>query len=321
MIYRVLLAISLLVLLIFIASRSIDLTSIPSLLWEFPHIVLGELIFISVLISLLKAWRFLILLRNTNFTISFWTTIKTFVAGQAITPLPGGEAIRGLLIRYETGQNILKTTGPIVTQAYLELTSAAIMAMFGALVFKTFRIPILIVLIVMILIALIITNGKIMKYLSHKFSKVKFVNSFLSKMQFAQIDIKANFYDHKSGLPDKVLVRTLGLSLFSQMLSGLLIYIIAHAYKVDLDILQSIFISSIGMVIQGIGSVVPGGLGITEGGMTGVLVLSDVGFSKALAIVLIFRVMTLLLNIILGLVFLVRYYARTLILSQKAIAK
>jgi glycosyltransferase 2 family protein len=316
MIYRFILTLVLLVVLVFVITKTVNLNELPNLLLNFPKLTLLELLFISSTISVLKAWRFLILLKNTSIKVSFWACLKTFIAGQAITPLPGGETIRGVLIHHETNTNILKTTGPVITQAYLELTSAAILATIGALIFKAFRIPILITLIILILLAIILITPQIMQKLVQKTTKIKFLNKFLSRLQRSQKDIKANFYDQDTGLPDKVLVQTLALSFLANFLGGELVALTAQTYNVDLGLLRSTFIYSLGMVIQGVGTFSPGGLGLTEGGMTGILIFSGVDSAQAIAIVLIFRIITLIFNIVVGSIFLTAFYSKVLILNK-----
>ncbi len=107
------------------------------------------------------------------------------------------------------------------------------------------------------------------------------------------------------------------MSILTHLIGGFLVFIIAHFYGADIDFFRSVFIYVSSIVIQGVASISPGGLGVTEGGMTGILLLSNVDISKALAIVLLFRVVTLLYSVILGLVFLTVFYGKSLLKKEK----
>jgi uncharacterized protein (TIRG00374 family) len=319
MIIRILLSLFLLAILIFVTGKAVDLHELPARIMSLPMTTIVELIAITLVISILKGWRFLLLLRNTNIPVTFWQTMKTFIAGQAITPLPGGEAIRGVLLKEETGTTILKTTGPVITQAYLELASATVLMLIGSFVFKYFRFPAVAICLILIGLAIVLNSEKILEMINQKFEKLKIINKFLAKIKRAQKDIKANFYDPDSHLPDKVLVRALGISLIAHLFGATLIWIIAQALGTNLGFFESLFIYSTALVIQGVGTISPGGLGLTEGGMTGILLLFGITASVAIVIVLIFRTITLLFNIFLGLTFLGIFYSKQLLFSKHSI--
>lgn len=310
------LSLILLGILVFIVNQAIEVKNLPAIILNFPKEQLLLLVAISLTISVLKAWRFLILLKNSDINITFIQTLKAFMASQAISPLPGGESVRGILIHKETGEKLHKTAGPVITQAYLELLSATFLALIGSLVFSFLRIPIFSFLILMLLLAFIINSKKALKLLRKKLSKAIIFNKILDKLIEAQKSIRNNFIDEDTNLPDKVLVQSFALSLLTNILGGCLILLIAKYYGINLNIFQSIFINSASIIIQGLGTISPGGLGFTEGGMTGILLTYQVPLSKAIAIVLLYRLMTLILSIFLGLIFLLIFYSRSLLFKK-----
>lgn len=316
MIYRIIISFILLSVLLFVASKAVDIHDLPQVVLSFPKNVLIELLLISTIISILKAWRFLILLKNTDIKVRFLEVLKSFIAAQAVTPLPGGEAMRGILLHKEAGTNMLKTTGPVITQAYLELFSCAILTLIGSFVYQEFRIPALLFIIFLLVIAFILLKHNSLKVLQKKLSRFKKASLFLAKITKAQKDIKKSVYDKDSKLPDKVLVRVLAISLITNTLGGILIFLTAKAYGTDLGIVRSVFIYATSQVIQGVGGIVPAGIGFTESGLMGLLLFSGVAVTQSLAIVLIFRCVTLVFNTITGLIFFTVLYSRSLIFSK-----
>ncbi len=291
-ILKIILSAVFLVVLGFIISRSIDVNVIKKELYDFPKLALILLLCISASMSLLKAWRFLILLQGVKVKISFWESLKSYVAGQAITPIPGGEAARGVFLKKEAGVGFNKSSGPIISQAFLELFSAAFLMLVGSFFFKILRVPAIAISLGLFLIFLFIVNdsvyGKIKKFLPSE------------KVHSAREGIK---------MYKKSLLSTLFLSLSCHVLGGVLFMIIAHYYNPNFDIFKSTFIYSSGVVIQGL-SISPGGIGLTEGGLLGILLLFKVPLESALPMVLILRTTTLVFYILTGLIFIGLFYIR-----------
>lgn len=307
----------LLTVLIFILNHAIKIKDLPQIILSFPKDQLLVLTSLAVAISVLKAWRFLILLRNSKIKISFLKNLRAFMASQAISPLPGGESMRGILIGKETGANFSETVGPVITQAYLELFSGGVLALIGSLYFNFLRFPIFLFFILLIALAYILNSHKALIFLKRTFGKLSFISQVINKLLLAQTDIKNHFIDEETHLPDKVIVRALALSLISNIIGGLLLLLIAKYYGISINIFQAVFLNSASIVIQGIGTISPGGLGFTEGGMSALLLAFRVPLGQAIAIVLLFRLLTLILNVIIGLLLLAIFYSRALLFKEK----
>lgn len=316
MYFRIAFTTILLVVLIFVVSHAINIKNLPEIIFSYPKDQLLVLVGIALSISVLKAWRFLIILRNSDIKVTFLQNLKAFMASQAISPLPGGESMRGVLIHKETGTNLSHTTGPVITQAYLELLSGAIFALIGSLAFDILRVPILLFLLFLIALAFCLSSKKILIIVRNKVDSVKLLNPVLDRFIRTQRNIKSHFYDEKTHLPDKVLIWALSLSLISNLLGGVLLLIIAKNYGTNVNLFQTTFTNSAGIIIQGLSVFSPGGIGFTEGGMTGILLGFHITTGTAIAIVLLFRVLTLFLNVILGLILIAIFYSKALILKK-----
>ncbi len=100
----------------------------------------------------------------------------------------------------------------------------------------------------------------------------------------------------------------IGLGLSAHALSGGLIWYIARIEGAHVTLLQGIFAATMAALIEGILTVIPGGLGVTEGGLVGVLSSFAVSWHKTIVITLLYRLATLPLSIIIALLFLVSTY-------------
>ncbi len=323
--------------LTYIVANSIKMKDLQQAIVQFNSFNLLFIILISTVLTLIKVMRFFILLKHSEIDISFWDTLKTFVASQTTTPFPGGETLRGILVHKESGVNVIKTAGPVITQAYLEVFTAAVLALIGGLFFEELRGIIFLLFGLIISISFVIFNRgiarKVYKLLRFIFTKkwvfvTYFFNKLLAKINpqyslsrfgatlketiiFMQDQLEDFLFDSR-----KILLQTLALSFSINLIGGFLIFYIANIYKTSLNIFSSVFIYSSSIFIQGMSIFSPGGIGFTEGGMMGILLLHKISFGDAIGIVLIFRLFTLLYGIILGLIFLLVFYGRRIVISK-----
>lgn len=315
--YRVLITTLVVVLLLFIIEKTISFEALWNELKSFPKQNLIILLSLSLLISALKATRFYLLLHSIGIRINFWKNLKAYIASQAITPLPGGETMRGILVTKETKVPLVKTAGPVITQIFLELFTASVITVLGGFIFKVLRIPSSIFLILLTIILGLLVRKDLVEKIGKLFPNNKLINRFIKNIDSTHDYIHATIMGDNKKLPDKVFVSCLGLSFFINFLGGVLIYLIASLFSSNLSIMQSIYTYSAGTVIQGISGISPGGLGFIEGGMTGVLLLSNIDPSKSIGIILIYRITTLVFTVLLGLLFLSLFYGKTLIKGRK----
>ncbi len=316
--FKLITSVLLLGVLIFIISKAVNIDDLQKIIWDFPKDKLILFFALSFAITILKAWRFMFLLRNSNIQISFLETLRAFIASQAITPLPGGEAMRGILIHEESGVKPVKTSGPVLTQLFLEVFSAAIMTAILSIALKNdFIVPSLIVFFILCFVFIFIVYRRFLDFVFKRLPSNKFINKVEKNVLRIQKEVRRNAIDEDTKLPDKVMMSALALSLLTNILGGFLIFLIAMSYNADLNIFRSTLAYSAGILIQSVGSISPGGIGFTEGGMTGILLLSKVELGTAIAIVLIFRIVTLIFTIALGLIFLAIFYAKELLFSKK----
>jgi uncharacterized protein (TIRG00374 family) len=323
--YKIIFSVALVLLLIYIVSRAIRIDQLQTLVFSFP---LQEMIFLlglSTIIITLKSWRFLILCRNSDFKISFWDNFKVFTAGQAVSSLPGGEHVRSILLHHETGSTVKKAVSPVIAQSFFELISATILTLLGSFIFKVALIPMSIIFLFVSIFGLLLISRRFSNALLNRIPVLKwhkrvFFEPIGAKIEIQKMqkNVRSHFFASSGYLPDKVFTWGLLISLVAHLVGGAVVFFIARHYQVDINLMQAIFLYTSSIVISNVATFVPGGLGFTESGMTGILLLLKVSLAPAVAIVCIFRVVTLLWNIILGTVFLCLFYIKDLIFRREA---
>lgn len=99
----------------------------------------------------------------------------------------------------------------------------------------------------------------------------------------------------------KVLIPSILIATVSWFFECIGFYIVICAYSTDISLSLATFIYSFSTIAGAI-SMLPGGLGLTEGSMTGLLVLNKVPKDESAAITIIIRLATLWFAVALGLI-------------------
>jgi uncharacterized protein (TIRG00374 family) len=168
----------------------------------------------------------------------------------------------------------------------------------------------LVSLVVVILMALILAFKQSTRWMKNILPEHKNVTKFLGFLQNLQHYLFEAFVNKDKKRPRRVLLELIGITLLAHLLGGVLLWLIFNGMSIQIGLPASVFIYSTSIVISGIGAVIPGGLGITEGGLFGVMSLFGIPPSLSVAVVLLFRVSTLLFSITVGAIFFATFYGK-----------
>lgn len=313
---RLALVIAVVIGLFIIIEKRVPLPTLTKLLLSFPRLELFLLLCISFLISVVKAYRFYLLLSKNGIRINFIKTLRTYVASQALTSLPGGEAGRGIFLSQEVKKvKASHTTGPIVIQAYLEVFTAALVFFVTGLLYTQVLMPAIAILAFVIVLAVIVVNDTVYTFIIKGVTRIPLLRSKRENiLRFHDMIVKTI---NKKGKVSSSNYKVIASSIISQLLGGILIFIIARHYHIELSFFKSLAIYSTAIVAQGLGGFIPGGLGITEGGMTGLLLAFGARLPSAIALILIYRITTLVFYIVVGLLWICLFYLKRLLKVKK----
>ncbi len=282
-------------------------------LGSFPLITLAVLLLASFLVSLLKAARFHILVRHVDIEISFWKTLRLFLVSQAATPIPAGETIRAALLKHETGAPLGKVAAPVLGQAVYEIAAALSIVLVASFFYPELFVPTLTAVVCLFLFIWTLLHRKLFNALLRLLSYLPAIKHQLDRLKRGRDQLRQNFSLLEGGGLDRHVVMASLFAFLAQLMGGLLVLVAATAFDIQLNFLQFTLVYASGALLQGLFTLIPGGLGVTEGGMSGVLHLLGVELSLALALVLIVRFATLVFPVVLGLVLMIPIYFKKLI--------
>lgn len=240
--------------------------------------------------------RFEYYIKKLGASAGIKSDLLIFFSGLAmgVTPLKSGEAIKSYLIKEAIGEPISKTLPIFFAERIGDLIGLAILGVvFAFTVVKNIG---LLAGIITALIAsvLIFRNRVIFMRILMLFGRIKFLQRFASRFE--------NMYESFANLfTNKMFLFTIAISTFSWSLEGAGLWLVVSALGASIPVSAAIFIFSFG-TIAGAVSMIPGGLGVTEGSVYYLLIHVGLLASVAAASTVLIRFATLWFAIIIGLI-------------------
>lgn len=227
-----------------------------------------------------------------------------FMSGLIMSVTPGkmGELLKAYLVKQVTETPISKTAPIIFVERITDFISLIAIALAGAFTFNYGKGVVIGVGIFFIVILVIISSRKLSVSILDFLERNAFLKKHTEKIH--------NIYQSAYSLlrPKPLILMTL-LSLVSWSLECLGYYIILINFGTGLSLLWSAFSYSFATIVGAI-SMLPGGLGITEGSLTILLVQQNISNEIAVASTFIIRVVTLWFALIVGIISVTIYQNR-----------
>lgn len=248
---------------------------------------------------ILRSVRQKLFLNSLGFKISFKNNLLIYVAGLSMAATPGGSGslIKSYILNKKFGFPYSKTTPIVITEKYHDmlapLSIIAVMLIFIDFIVEV-KIVILILSIVMTGIFVFARNRKLLEKTLGKISKIK----LLKKYQDNIINIQDSFFS-LSG--KSIMLKGWSIGAASILVDGLAIYLGFLSLGLDFGFFNSFAVTFTANII-GMASFIPGGFGVTEAGMAGLLVQYGLELSLASAVVLLTRLTGIFFSIFMGLI-------------------
>ena len=255
-----------------------------------------------ILVLVSSSWcvlflRWTILLKNNTISIPHRQSFLIYIASFSMSATPGqlGELIKSQLLKNKFDVPVTKTAPLVIIERLSDLTGAIIVSIIG---FWLMNINIYVPIIASVALALIFLLLKSKKMFNKTLNLIKKVK-FASKL----VDPIAESFDTiQLTLNKKILVISTALSVCFWLLIGISSYFVLRAVGIDnLEIIKVVSIYS-SSIIVGAASLIPGGVGVAEGSIAGLLNLSGINLSVALALGILIRIFTLWYGVVAGFV-------------------
>ena len=264
-----------------------DLNSIISAIRKFPLKVIPILLLLSSLNLFFRFLKWHYYIRELKINISFFDSLIIFSSGLVMSVTPGkwGEFLKSYLVKYKSGTAISETIPIVISERITDIFSLIIFAILGAYIYNYGVTLIYSIAIVYLILAIIILNRKISLKFLNLIRNIKFLTKYYSKID----QLNENLY--KLFNP-KIFSITMLYSFASWLFEFFGFYIILRSFTINISVMLTSFIYSFATVIGSL-SMLPGGLGATEGSLTFLLVENGILNEHAIVATLIIRFVTL----------------------------
>ena len=258
---------------------------------EFLPIILGLVIF-SWIISYFR-WN--ILLKNQNIHIPHSLNFQIFLVGGALGITPGkiGELFKSQILKEKFNIPRTKTAPLFIVEKFLDLVSAMIVTVIGIWFIPEIGYLAIIGLIISIILFKILTSKKLFIQTLSFLNKIKFLSKYLEPLSSSHEILSKTLHSKK-------MFSLLILSIFYWIVIGCAAFFVIEGFGFSVGSILNIISTYSSSLIIGALSFIPGGIGIAEGSLIGLLSFQGIDVSEAIVIVVLIRIFTLWFSTITG---------------------
>ncbi len=278
--------------------------NVASAFSQFNWLLLPLLLLLSFMNYVSRFFKWDYYLSLLNIKIKKLDSFSIFMSGliMSITPGKVGELLKSYLVKEINKAPISKTAPIIMVERITDFTSLILIMLFGAYEYNYGRGIVIGFSIFLFLVLILISNKNIALPVIKTLEKVRFLRKHILSIHQA--------YDSSYKLlrPIPLLNMTI-LSIFSWSFECLGYHLILINFNIDVGFMWAAF--SYGLsTIAGAITMLPGGLGVTEGSLTFLLIQRNFPKDTAVASTFLVRVVTLWFAVLVGIVSVSIYQSR-----------
>ena len=260
-----------------------------------------KIIFVPIILSLIslnwivRFYRWHILLKNSNIHVPIKNNFIIYLASLSLSITPGqiGELIKSEFLKKQFKIPRSKTLPIIFIEKFYDLMGVLIASIIGVWYFEGGSYLISIGIVLLVLIFVLILSRSIFEKVLLLICKIKFFSKY-QKNFLESYSVLRNSLKTKIGLKSGI------LSFIFWVIQGIAVYFILLALGInELNFLIATSANAISVLIGAL-SFVPGGLGVTEASMGGLLSLQGIEISFALITAVIIRIFTSWYTVVAG---------------------
>ena len=260
-----------------------------------------KIIFVPVILSLIslnwvvRFYRWHILLKNSNIHVPIKNNFIIYLASLSLSITPGqiGELIKSEFLKKQFKIPRSKTLPIIFIEKFYDLMGVLIASIIGIWYFEGGSYLISIGIILLVLIFVLILSRSIFEKVLLLICKIKFFSKY-------QKNFLESYNVLRNSLKTKIGLKSVILSFIFWVIQGIAVYFILLALGInELNFLIATSANAISVLIGAL-SFVPGGLGVTEASMGGLLSLQGIEISFALITAVIIRIFTSWYTVVAG---------------------
>lgn len=273
-----------------------DYSQVVSAFIKFNWLLFPLLLLLSFLNYMARFFKWDYYVRLLKIRLSFVDSFSIFMSGFIMSVTPGkmGELMKAYLVKQVTKESVSKVAPIIMVERITDFIALVFLALIGAYVFNYGRLIVIGTGIFWVALAVIISNRSLSLKIIKLLGKIKFFVKYEDKIMTAY---ESSFSMIKA-IP---LFYTIIISLISWFFECLSYYLILINFNLDISVLWATFVYTFSTIAGAI-TMLPGGLGVTEGSLTYLMIRSKVPANIAVSSTLIVRVVTLWFAVLIGIV-------------------
>jgi len=240
-------------------------------------------------------WNFL--LKNQDIVIPLKENILIYLAGfaLAISPLKSGELLKSELLKNKFKIGRTKTVPIIIMERFYDIIGTVFVAVvIGSFFLGVSFLPIILVIATLTLgVFFILYIKSVFNFVTSKFFRFKFLKRFEEPLKNSQEIF------HESSSRRLIFIST-SLTIMWRFVEGIGIYFVLVGFGIDvIGYLEIISIYSTSIILGAV-SMLPAGIGVTEGSFGGLTSLLGMEITFGLALAIIIRLFTLWFGVVIG---------------------
>ncbi len=270
---------------------------------KFNFILLPLLLFLSFLNYSARFLKWDFYLSIVGIKLKKIDSFSIFMSGLVMSVTPGklGELLKAYLVKEVNGDPISKTAPIIFAERITDFLSLLCISIIGAIVYKYGGEISILVAVFFIAIIVVISNKKIALPLLGVLERISFIKKYIHNIHTA-------YESSYKLLRIKPLLLMTFISLVSWGFECIGYYLILRNFGIDFGVLWASFSYCFAIIIGAI-SMLPGGLGVTEGSLTYFLIKKNIAADISVTTTFIVRVVTLWFAVLVG-IFAVTFYQK-----------
>ena len=258
-------------------------------LWLLPIILL-----LSLVNFVLRFYKWDYYLSLINVRIKKLDSFLIFMSGLVMSVTPGklGEFLKAYLVKERTEIPMSKTSPVIIVERLTDSIAFILISLVGAYIFNYGMVLTLIITVVLIFLIILLTSPQLFFLVLHVLEKKSWLNKHIVKIENAYNSIQ------KLLKPSVLFYMTI-ISLIAWLAECLGYYLILRNFGIDINLMWASFSYAFANIV-GTVSMLPGGLGITEGSLTFLLLEKGVSKTTSVTTTFIVRIATLWFAVLVG---------------------
>jgi uncharacterized protein (TIRG00374 family) len=263
---------------------------------KFNLVLLPVLLLLSLMNYFARFYKWDYYLSILKINLSKKDSLLIFMSGLLMSVTPGkiGELLKAYLVK-TVNKTPASVTAPIIfAERATDFLSLTILALVGAYIYDYGRNAALIITIIILIGIFILTNRRVFDSLMMVLSKIKFVHKRIKS-------IEQLYHSTYTLLKLKPLLIAVGISVLSWGFECFGYYLVINNFVNTIGVSWSFFSYSFSTIVGAV-SMLPGGLGVTEGSFLLMLTSKGLSASDAAATTFITRVVTLWFAVLVGIV-------------------